>query len=49
MQAAREAFPDWSARSPAERGQVMKKLADLMEAQLEELAQAESRDQGADP
>ncbi|XP_064882201.1 2-aminomuconic semialdehyde dehydrogenase [Oncorhynchus nerka] len=46
VQAAREAFPDWSARSPAERGQVMNKLADLMEAQLEELAQAESRDQG---
>ncbi|KAK6297891.1 hypothetical protein J4Q44_G00324740 [Coregonus suidteri] len=46
VQAAREAFPDWSARSPAERGQVMNKLADLMEAHLEEFAQAESRDQG---
>uniref|UniRef100_A0A4W5LL61 Aldehyde dehydrogenase domain-containing protein n=1 Tax=Hucho hucho TaxID=62062 RepID=A0A4W5LL61_9TELE len=45
VQAAREAFPDWSARSPAERGQVMNKLADLMETHLEEFAQAESRDQ----
>ncbi|XP_040016486.2 2-aminomuconic semialdehyde dehydrogenase [Gasterosteus aculeatus] len=44
--AAKEAFPGWSARSPEQRAQVLRKLADLMEANLEELAQAESRDQG---
>ncbi|XP_056284278.1 2-aminomuconic semialdehyde dehydrogenase [Pseudoliparis swirei] len=44
--AAQEAFPSWSARSPELRAQVLNKLADLMEAQLEEFAQAESRDQG---
>lgn len=44
--AAKEAFPDWSARSSEQRAQVLNKLADLMEAHLEEFAQAESRDQG---
>lgn len=46
VKAAKEAFPDWSSRSPAERAQVMNKLADLIEARLEEFAQAESKDQG---
>lgn len=44
--AAKEAFPDWSARSPKQRAEVLNKLADLVEAHLEEFAQAESRDQG---
>lgn len=44
--AAKEAFPDWSARSPQERAKVLVKLADLIDANMEELAQAESRDQG---
>lgn len=44
--AAKEAFPGWSERSPEQRAQVLNKLADLMEANLEEFAQAESRDQG---
>lgn len=46
MKAAKEAFPDWSAKSPAERSKVLNKLADLIEARLEEFAQAESKDQG---
>lgn len=46
MAAAKEAFPGWSTRSPEQRAQVLNKLADLMEAHLEEFAQAESRDQG---
>ncbi|XP_051947912.1 2-aminomuconic semialdehyde dehydrogenase [Xyrauchen texanus] len=46
VRAAKEAFPDWSAKSPAERSQVMNKLADLIESHLEEFAQAESKDQG---
>ncbi|XP_026174978.1 2-aminomuconic semialdehyde dehydrogenase [Mastacembelus armatus] len=44
--AAKEAFPDWSARSPQQRAQVLNKLADLIEAHLEEFIQAESKDQG---
>lgn len=44
--AAKEAFPDWSARSPKQRAEVLNKLADLIETHLEEFAQAESRDQG---
>lgn len=44
--AAKKAFPGWSERSPEQRTQVLSKLADLIEANLEELAQAESRDQG---
>ncbi len=46
MAAAKEAFPGWSARSPQQRADILNKLADLVEANLEELAQAESRDQG---
>lgn len=46
MEAARQAFPDWAARSPQERAQVLNKVADLLEQSLEELAQAESKDQG---
>lgn len=44
--AAKEAFPGWSEHSPEQRAQVLNKLADLMEANLEEFVQAESRDQG---
>lgn len=44
--AAKEAFPGWSKQSPAQRAQILNKLADLIEANLEEFAQAESRDQG---
>ncbi|XP_021549063.1 2-aminomuconic semialdehyde dehydrogenase isoform X2 [Neomonachus schauinslandi] len=46
VEAARAAFPGWAARSPQERSQVLHRLADLLEQSLEELAQAESRDQG---
>lgn len=46
MEAARAAFPGWSSRSPQERSQVLHRLADLLEQSLEELAQAESKDQG---
>uniref|UniRef100_A0A8C2DIG4 Aldehyde dehydrogenase 8 family, member A1 n=1 Tax=Cyprinus carpio TaxID=7962 RepID=A0A8C2DIG4_CYPCA len=45
VRAAKEAFPDWSAKSPAERSKELNKLADLIEARLEEFAQAESKDQ----
>lgn len=46
MEAAREAFPAWSSRSPQERSLVLNRLADVLEQSLEELAQAESKDQG---
>eukprot|EP00069_Balaena_mysticetus_P019523 bmy_12342T0 len=46
VEAARAAFPGWSSWSPQERSQVLQRLADLLEQSLEELAQAESRDQG---
>lgn len=44
--AAKDAFPGWSDRSPGQRAQILNKLADLIEANLDEFAQAESRDQG---
>lgn len=46
MAAAKKAFPAWSERSPEQRAQVLNKLADLIQANLEDLAQAESKDQG---
>ncbi|XP_077669192.1 2-aminomuconic semialdehyde dehydrogenase isoform X2 [Eretmochelys imbricata] len=44
--AARDAFLGWSSKSPQERSQIMNKLADLIEHDLEAFAQAESKDQG---
>uniref|UniRef100_A0A8D2B9Q3 Aldehyde dehydrogenase 8 family member A1 n=1 Tax=Sciurus vulgaris TaxID=55149 RepID=A0A8D2B9Q3_SCIVU len=46
VEAARAAFPSWSSCSPHERSQVLNRLADLLEQSLEDLAQAESKDQG---
>jgi acyl-CoA reductase-like NAD-dependent aldehyde dehydrogenase len=46
--AGRRAFErgDWAMCSPADRGRVLIRLAGLMEARLEELAQLEARDTG---
>jgi betaine-aldehyde dehydrogenase len=44
--AARKAFPAWSRRPAAERGRILLKLADLIEANAEELARLESLDTG---
>ncbi|XP_054252169.1 2-aminomuconic semialdehyde dehydrogenase isoform X3 [Indicator indicator] len=46
VKAAKAAFPMWSSKSPLERSQILNKLADLIEHDLEEFAQAESKDQG---
>ncbi|KAM9195414.1 2-aminomuconic semialdehyde dehydrogenase isoform 2-T2 [Mergus octosetaceus] len=46
VRAAKDAFPAWSSKSPLERSRIMNKLADLIEHDLEEFAQAESKDQG---
>lgn len=44
--AAKNAFPAWSAMPAAERGRLLLKLADAIEAHTEELAQLESLDTG---
>lgn len=44
--AARAAFPAWSRTPAAERSRLLLKLADLIEANLEELARLESIDNG---
>ncbi|WP_449433431.1 aldehyde dehydrogenase family protein [Pseudomonas putida] len=44
--AAQRAFPAWAALSAAERGRLLLKLADAIEANGEELAQLESLDTG---
>jgi acyl-CoA reductase-like NAD-dependent aldehyde dehydrogenase len=44
--AARKAFPVWSRMAAADRGRILLKLADLIEANAEELARLESLDTG---
>ncbi|HEY8278971.1 MAG TPA: aldehyde dehydrogenase [Bdellovibrionota bacterium] len=44
--AAKEIFPWWSKRTPEQRSQVLLSIADRMEKSLDELARAESMDQG---
>ncbi len=44
--AASEAFPAWAATPAAERGRLLLKLADAIEANAEELARLESTDTG---
>jgi aminomuconate-semialdehyde/2-hydroxymuconate-6-semialdehyde dehydrogenase len=45
--AARAAFPAWSRMSPEERGEILFRLADSIEAHVEELAQIETLDNGS--
>jgi aminomuconate-semialdehyde/2-hydroxymuconate-6-semialdehyde dehydrogenase len=44
--AAKQAFPEWAATPAVERSRLMLRLADLVEANLERLAEAETRDTG---
>jgi acyl-CoA reductase-like NAD-dependent aldehyde dehydrogenase len=44
--AAQKAFPAWSRMAAADRGRILLKLADLIEANAEELARLESLDTG---
>ena len=44
--AAQRAFPDWSSLPTTERARWLEKLADALEARLEDFAHAESRDGG---
>jgi len=46
VDAAKQIFPWWSKRTPEQRSQVLLSIADRMERALDELARAESRDQG---
>jgi aminomuconate-semialdehyde/2-hydroxymuconate-6-semialdehyde dehydrogenase len=45
--AAKAAFPAWAATPPAERAAILHRIADGVEARLEELAQVETRDNGS--
>ncbi len=45
--AAKAAFPAWAATPPAERARLLHRIADLVEAHLEELAIVETTDNGA--
>jgi aminomuconate-semialdehyde/2-hydroxymuconate-6-semialdehyde dehydrogenase len=46
VQAAKAAFPSWTRTPAAERSRLLLKLADLIEQNLEELAQLEATDSG---
>jgi aldehyde dehydrogenase (NAD+) len=46
VEAARDAFPSWSRTSASERGRLLLKLADAIEANAARLAELESRDTG---
>ncbi|MBK9738401.1 MAG: aldehyde dehydrogenase family protein [Actinobacteria bacterium] len=45
--AAQAAFPAWSRMSPEERGEILFRLADSIEAHVEELSQIETLDNGS--
>jgi aminomuconate-semialdehyde/2-hydroxymuconate-6-semialdehyde dehydrogenase len=45
--AAKRAFPAWAALGPAKRGELLLKLAELVEANIETLAQIETADNGS--
>lgn len=47
VQAAKKAFPAWAALGPKGRGHYLKKLADVIEAHIEELAIVETTDNGS--
>jgi aminomuconate-semialdehyde/2-hydroxymuconate-6-semialdehyde dehydrogenase len=46
VDAAREAFPEWSAMSVDKRSVILQRIADLIDRDLDKLALAESVDQG---
>lgn len=46
VRAAAAAFPAWSVTPAAERSQILLRLADLIDANLDRLAEAEARDSG---
>jgi 5-carboxymethyl-2-hydroxymuconic-semialdehyde dehydrogenase len=47
VSAARDAFPTWARLGPVGRGEILGRVADLVEARIEEFAQLETRDNGS--
>lgn len=47
VQAARDAFPLWSSLGPAKRGEMLLRLAELVEENVEVLSQIETSDNGS--
>ncbi len=47
VRAAREAFPDWAALRPEGRGELLFRLADLVEERVDQLAHVETSDNGS--
>ena len=47
VEAARAAFPAWSKTPPGERAEILHRIADLVEARINELATVETIDNGA--
>lgn len=47
VRAAREAFPAWAAMPVAERSEVLRRVADGIEARVEDLSVVETRDNGS--
>jgi aminomuconate-semialdehyde/2-hydroxymuconate-6-semialdehyde dehydrogenase len=45
--AAKDAFAGWSRTPPAERADILRRVADGVEARIEDLAQVETRDNGS--
>lgn len=45
--AAKAAFPIWSQMSPAERGAILNRVADIIESRIEDLAVVETTDNGS--
>ncbi len=45
--AAGTAFPGWASMGPRTRGEILHRIADLVEARVEEFAQLETRDNGS--
>ncbi len=45
--AAKTAFPAWAALPPTERATILRRVADGVEARIEDLAQVETRDNGS--
>jgi 5-carboxymethyl-2-hydroxymuconic-semialdehyde dehydrogenase len=45
--AAQAAFPEWAALGPQERGEILHRIADLVEARISDFANVETMDNGA--
>jgi len=46
VESAKKAFPEWSAKSRQDRARILNRVAELIVSKTDELAKAESKDQG---